>query len=190
MDRNDLDLLDRIRRGDPRALHCLYLAHRPRMTRLALRIVASRDDAEEVVNDTFFVVWRSVERFEARSKVSTWLLGITHRLALKHLERERTQLRLATQSMPYEALVNALEETPSVNRSDDPAGNLIGAELTRVALDALPPQQRVAAELVLLRGHSYQEVALIEGCPVNTVKTRVFHARRRMRQALAEGAAP
>ncbi len=134
---------------------------------------------EEVLNDTLYVVWNQAERFNGTSKVSTWIFAIAYRKALKALSRHDDPL-------------------PDAAEDDQPAGDAAARPEARmslaqaraaidVALRALSADQRAAMELTYFHGFSYPEIAQIVECPTDTVKTRMFHARRRLKAALPGG---
>lgn len=187
MDRDEVALLSRIGQRDRAALERLYKAYRSKLLRFALRVVRGPEDAEEVVNDVFFVVWKEAAKFEGRSRVSTWLMGIAYRQALKRLRREASYLRVIAPGSTAEGEEDAGANAPAADAG--PSQRLITDELADVALAALSPDQRLMVELAMVLGHSYPEIAVITDCPVNTVKTRIFHARKRMREALARAGA-
>jgi len=165
-------LVARIAAREQPALADLYGIYRRRLARFLGRFLASPDLVDEVINDVMFVVWQDAARFELRSKVSTWIFGIAWRKALKALERQKRQG--PPQSQP--------PETAGV--ADESTGALANREWLRRGLDRLAPHQRLVVELTFFLGCSYQEIAEIAGCPVNTVKTRMFHARQRLRDIL------
>lgn len=162
-------LLARIARGDAQALRELYLAYHRRLARFLMRLAPRYDLAEEVINDTFCVVWQRAADFRGDSRVSTWIFGIAYRRALKSLRRAGP--------LPP-------EQDPDAEPTEDPVAAIELGEWLGVALDRLPAEQRMVLELAYHLGHSCEEVASIMGCPVNTVKTRMFHARRKLRLLL------
>ena len=165
-------LVARIAGREQAALAELYGIYRRRLARFLGRFLASPDAIDEVINDVMFVVWQDAGRFEMRSRVSTWIFGIAWRKALKALERQKRHGPPLTQ--------------PAVESAapDESASALENREWLRRALDRLVPDQRLVVELTFFVGCSYQEIAEIAGCPVNTVKTRMFHARHRLRDIL------
>ncbi|HET9482351.1 MAG TPA: sigma-70 family RNA polymerase sigma factor [Xanthomonadales bacterium] len=171
----DLALVARIARGDRAALAALYRDFYPRLYRFVLRVLARSDAVEDVVNETMLAVWQQAAGFREASRVGTWIFGIAYRRALKALARERRPQpppEPATVAMPPE-LTDADERRAAVAR----------------AIASLPPDQRAVVELTFAFGHSYGEIAAILGCPEGTVKSRMFHARARLRpllRALAE----
>jgi RNA polymerase sigma-70 factor (ECF subfamily) len=173
----DVALLQRIGRGERAALSELYRAHHHRLLRFIYRITRRLDLAEEGVNDVMLVAWRNSQSFGHRSTVATWLMGIAYRKALKSLEASRRWSdRFA--SVDFEAFIERSE--PAGEHSDD--GDL--RDLLEEAMRHLSPEQRAVVELTYFYGCSYEEIAVIAGCPVNTVKTRMFHARAKLKKLL------
>ena len=164
-------LLQRIACRDRRALEDLYTRYHRRLSRFMLRLAPRYDFAEEIINDTFWVVWRKAADFRGASLVSTWIMGIAYRRALRALRDERH--RSAFDWQP-------LQDEPAVDEGE--------AALTQdwiaKGLRELPEEQRLTLELAYFMGHSCEEIATISGCPVGTVKARMFHAREKLRRAL------
>jgi len=175
-EQRDQALLDRIVDGDRAAFDALYRHYYSRLMDFLTRMLNQRELAEEVVNDTMYAVWTGGASFGGRSRVSTWVFGIAYKKALKRLERER---RGAT--TPF-------DEDCQLEAGTDPSADVDEAELQRrfqAALAQLSPAHRSVVELTFLLEYSYEEAADIVGCPVNTVKTRMFHARARLRALLS-----
>lgn len=173
---SDLLLLERIEQGDRAALQELYAAYYHALLRFMQRITRSLELAQEGVNDVMLTVWRNSTSFGRRSSVSTWIMGIAYNKALKSLaSKRRWSSRFGFHIDDFEDRSEAAVE-PSEHRD-------LRDWLTK-ALDALPPAQRAVVDLTYFGGYSYEEIAAIMGCPVNTVKTRMFHARAKLRQAL------
>lgn len=173
------ELLKRIAKGDQNALEALYRDYYPRLCRFVLRVTRDVELVKEIVNDVFFVVWRSARDFRGDSTVSTWILGIAYRRALKSASRALKgadrALNSASRQHPTplpDYPEPAPEETP--HRELDLDGSL--ARLSR--------EQRATVELAYYFGYSYREIAEIMKCPENTVKTRMFHARRTLKSLL------
>lgn len=173
----DLALLERVANGDREALRDLYGTYYHPLLRFIYRITGRLDLAQEGVNDVMLVVWRSSRSFGRRSTVSTWIMGIAYRKALKLLAASRRWTsRLA--SDPIEDLV---ERSPlSTEHSDDDDLR----DLLDEALRHLSAEHRAVVELTYFYGCSYEEIAVIAACPVNTVKTRMFHARAKLKTLL------
>ncbi len=176
-DSADLALLERVANGDREALRDLYGTYYHPLLRFIYRITGRLDLAQEGVNDVMLVVWRSSRSFGRRSTVSTWIMGIAYRKALKLLATSRRwTARLA--SDPLEDLLE--RSPPSAEHSED--GDL--RDLLDEALRHLSAEHRAVVELTYFYGCSYEEIAVIAACPVNTVKTRMFHARAKLKTLL------
>ncbi len=172
-DELDRALLGCVARRDQAAFDRLHSRYRQRIARFVSRRTARPEMVEEITNDTLWVVWRSASSFRGGSKVSTWILGIAHRVSFRAF---RNQVNHADGvAMPEYHGEDAHEP-----RLNDEA-----LEWLASALSQLPPAQRTALELAYLLGHSCEEIAERMHCPVNTVKTRLFHGRRKMRLLLA-----
>ena len=173
----DLALLERIGNGDRDALHSLYNTYYHPLLRFIYRITGRLDLAQEGVNDVMLVVWRSGRSFGGRSSVSTWIMGIAYRKALKLLAASRRWTdRFA--SAPFEDVIERSDGL--AEQSDD--GEL--RDLLDEALRHLSAEHRAVVELTYFYGCSYEEIAAIAACPVNTVKTRMFHARAKLKKLL------
>lgn len=171
---SDLQLLERITAGDKAALHELYLAYYHRLLRFMKRITGSVDLAQEGVNDVMLTVWRSGAAFQRRSSVSTWIMGIAYRMALKQLERKKRWWSR------FGSNLDDFEDRPEI--AVEPSENADLHDVLEKALGELSPEQRAVVELTYFQGCSYEEIARIADCPVNTVKTRMFHARAKLRR--------
>jgi RNA polymerase sigma-70 factor, ECF subfamily len=174
----DVDLIARIADGDRRALEELYNLYHRRMARFLTRLTRRYDLAEEVINDTFWVVWRKAGEFRGDSQPSTWILGIAYRKARSAF---RASARLAEQN---------LEVAAEPLTTETPAGTEELRDWLGQALAQLPIEQRMAVELCYELGYSCEEISAIMNCPANTVKTRLFHARAKLQKLLPQLAAP
>ena len=168
----EVALVARIAAGDQQAFAEFYVLYRRRLARFLGRVIASSGTVDELINDVMYVVWQDAARFERRSKVSTWVFAIAWHKALRALERQPRGL------VP---LTPEAEDLPAVER-----GSIEDRDWLRRGLDRLTPEHRLVVELTFFAGCSYVEIAEIAGCPVNTVKTRMFHARRKLRLRLPE----
>ncbi len=156
------------------AFERLYRRYYGRVFGFAGRVTGRLDLAEEVVDDTMLTVWRKADSFAGRSRASTWILGIAYRKALKAGRRR----------WPEEESVDL--ETIADPRQAAGLERIFSRDQVARALDRLSPEQRAVVELTYLHGYKYTEIAEIAGCPVGTVKTRMRHAREKLRQALAD----
>jgi RNA polymerase sigma-70 factor (ECF subfamily) len=174
----EASLVARIATGDQGAFAEFYALYRRRLARFMGRIIASPDAVDELINDVMYVVWQDAARFQARSRVSTWVFGIAWHKAVRALDRQR-------RTAGWQELEP--DELPADDR-----GGFEERDWLRRGLDRLPPDQRLVVELTFFVGCSYEEISAIADCPVNTVKTRMFHARRKLRGILKalEGTGP
>ncbi len=174
-DAENLKLLQRVAVKDRVAFEKLYTRFYPQLTRYLNRLVRRPEMVEEVVNDTLFVVWDKAEQFQGRSKVSTWVTGIAYLKGIKALDRLRMQ---------PEQQAETLAETEDIEETQNLISKLGLGEWLASGLDKISVDQRSVIELTYFSGYSYQEIADIMKCPVNTVKTRMFHARRKLAKLL------
>ena len=169
-------LLARIAGRDDTAISELYRLYHRRLARFLMRLTRKDELAEEIINDTFWVVWQHAGDFRGASRVSTWIFGIAYRRGLKTLRHAGP----APADIDIEAAVG----------SEEPAQQEEIGEWLDVALQRLPREQRMAIVLAYRVGHSCEEIAAIMQCPVNTVKTRMFQARRKLKTLLVSLAGP
>ena len=167
----DSALLVAIAAGDRRALEELYLGFHRRLARFLSRFTSRYENVEEIINDTFMVVWQSAKDFRNASQVSTWIIGIAYRTALKSFRRQKNH-----------AAAQSLEDYPE--QTVDPTFDAELNDWLNHGLSRLPMEQRLTLELAYHMGHSLEEIAAITDCPVGTVKARMFHAREKLRQYL------
>jgi RNA polymerase sigma-70 factor (ECF subfamily) len=173
---SDEALVGLIARGHKHAMQVLFARHNVRMFRFLMRFVDSESMAEDLVSEVFIDVWRGAGQYAARSKVSTWLLAIARYKALSALRRRSTD----------ESDGDAIEfiEDPG----DNPEVAMQKTERSAILLDCLrqlSPAHREIIDLVYYHERSINDVAEIIGVPQNTVKTRMFHARRGIAKSLA-----
>jgi RNA polymerase sigma-70 factor, ECF subfamily len=172
-DLSERELLERIVRSrDQAAFRTLYSNYHQRLSRLLARMSVRREDIEEVVNDTFWVVWTKAGEFRGASQLSTWIIGIAYRRALNALRRAKLR-PVADHEFDEDSVSVESTESDQTNQ-----------QWLSLALGRLPVEQRMALELTYTLGHSCEEVAAILDCPVNTVKTRLFRARETLKQVL------
>jgi RNA polymerase sigma-70 factor, ECF subfamily len=169
-------LLARIAARDGSAMKELYLIYHRRLARFLMRLTTRYELAEEIINDTFWVVWQHAGDFRGASRVSTWILGIAYRRGLKTLR--------------YAGPPPVDFDVEAEAGSEEPAHQEEVSEWLDMALQRLPLEQRMVIELAYHVGHSCEEIASIMQCPVNTVKTRMFHARRKLKVILTTLAGP
>jgi RNA polymerase sigma-70 factor (ECF subfamily) len=178
---SDQNLIESIAAGNTLAMRALFVRYNARVFCFVRRLVDDPSTAEDIVTDTFFEVWRHANRFEGRSQVSTWLLAIARLKALSELRQRRT-----------ETFENEIAES-IVDEADDPEVALTKKDdvrCLRACIERLSPEHREVINLVYRQEKSVNEAAKIVGVPRNTIKTRMFYARRRIATFLEEAAAP
>ncbi len=172
----DSALLAEVAAGEKRAFEVLYRRFYRRVFGFLSRFLDERGQIEEVLDDVMMVVYRDAVRFENRSRVSTWIFGIAYRTA-QHARRPKAH-----------TFFESLEGEESLMQRAAPPAAREGRFETRQwlakAMALLSPEHRLVVELTYFEECSYQEIAVIADCPVNTVKTRMFHARKRLREIL------
>jgi RNA polymerase sigma-70 factor, ECF subfamily len=176
----DTALLAAVAAGDRRALRTLYTSHHGRLFRFLMRVTHDDELAEEILNDTMWVVWRSAASFREESRVSTWITGIAYRRALKALASLKRQRQFQGPSLDS-AEGRTSEEASVVSFADA----VETEDWVEAALGSLSPEHRLTIELAYFVGESCESIAEITGCPVGTVKTRLHHARIRMQRHLS-----
>jgi RNA polymerase sigma-70 factor (ECF subfamily) len=172
-DVRDAALMQRIVAGERGAFETLYRAYVTRLDRFLQRMLRRQPVVEEVINDTMYVVWHRAQQYSGGSKASTWIFGIAYRRALKALAE----------------IDDPVDFDPAVQASDQATADdsILRAEWHLVldrAMSQLTAEQRAVIELTYYHGCPYREIAQVMGCPVETVKTRMFYARRRLRDLL------
>jgi RNA polymerase sigma-70 factor (ECF subfamily) len=175
-DTSDETLVALIAGRDKRALQTLYSRHHVRIFRFALRFLNDEAAAEDTVSEVFIDVWRQAERFEGRSQVTTWLLAIARNKALSLLRRRSSE--------ELDDEVAEFIEDPS----DNPEVAMLKSQRASVLQDCLTqlsPAHREIVDLVYYHEKSVEEVAEIISVPANTVKTRMFYARKRIGELMA-----
>jgi RNA polymerase sigma factor (sigma-70 family) len=170
----DVALINRIAANDLRAFEALYRTYHPRLTRFLMQMLRRPPLVEEVLNDTMLVVWRQPERYNGKSKVSTWIFAIAYRKALKALRRHDEPVEDKDADLRA-----SLEEGPEQQLGR----RQMQSELSR-AIGELSVDHRAVVDLTYFHEAGYREIAELMDCPVDTVKTRMFHARRRLKLKL------
>lgn len=165
----DKHLIEQVAEGDEMAFRTLYDRYSERTLRYVYTLLRNRHLAEDVVQDTMVAVWRGAGRFAGRSKVSTWIFGIARNKALDLLRREKRGERVP--------------DTPLV--SPDPAPGIQRDERVKAALQTLSEDHREVVFLTFYEHLSYAEIGRLLGVPEGTVKSRMFHAKKKLAEALA-----
>jgi RNA polymerase sigma-70 factor (ECF subfamily) len=184
----DAALVRRMQSGDERALGTFYDRWYPIVNGLVARMLKSADDVEDVVEETFWQVWRQANRFtEGRGSVQTWVLTIARSRALDRLRATRRRREDSIDDDGGENLASSAEPT-FVRAANDPSlavEHNERSQLIRAALGELPREQREALELGYFKGLSQTEIAERTGQPLGTVKTRMRLAMQKLRDRLS-----
>jgi len=176
-DAAEMFLFQGVRQGRQKSFEELYRLYHPRLQRFLLHMIRQGEQVvEEVLNDTMMVVWRRADAFDGRSKLSTWIFGIAYRKALKALSRQ--DLPADDSDLP--------ETADSAPGPESQIGFMQLRRRLQEAMSALSVDHRAVVELCYFQDMSHAEIAEIVGCPPETVKTRMFYARRRLRGLLED----
>jgi RNA polymerase sigma-70 factor (ECF subfamily) len=165
--------LECLRRGDPRAFDTLYRAYRPRVVAIVRRVLRDPMEAEDVAQEIFLSVLKSVQRFDGRARISTWLYRVALNRALNRLRDLVRRERLRSPSTESMRVVTD-EIVDQVERSNQ----------VRRAVDFLGPERRLLVTLRDIEGRSYDEIARIARLPAGTVKSRLHRARAELAERL------
>lgn len=167
-------MIEQLRLGNLDVFEAIYKAYRPKLRSFIQGIVPNEQSVDEVFDDVMMIVWNKIKDFEGRSKLSTWVYGIAYRRALK--ERGRR----IDESLPDE-----VEETSTQGiEAEQPFDAIRVKNRIQAALNKLPADQGSVVRLAYFEGLNYREIGAVLDCPEDTVKTRMFHARRKLKSAL------
>ena len=173
-----LRLLGRIERADEAAFRELYRAFSRRLYAYVLRQLGDPAQAEEIVSDTLYEVWKAPAKFRGDAQFSTWLIGIA-----------RNKVLMAFRSRKPDAKHDDLDDVAETIAADEPGAFEILAQQQRQVgvrhcMSKLSAEHRECVHLVFFEGMPLAEVAALQACPENTVKTRLFHARQKLKNCL------
>ncbi|ESS72495.1 RNA polymerase, sigma-24 subunit, ECF subfamily [Methyloglobulus morosus KoM1] len=168
----DADLIARLCNADECALEQLYHHYYTRLFRFIARITRRDELIDEIINDVMFVVWEKAASYDPKCKPSTWIFGIA-------FNKARQVMRDANRA-EEESLDELDEDSSWLGKQDAGMNQLELDEWLESALSALSPEHRAVIELTYYEGLHYSEIAVIMGCPENTVKTRMHHARKNL----------
>ncbi|MEM1402744.1 MAG: RNA polymerase sigma factor [Pseudomonadota bacterium] len=174
-DRLDRALLMRIAENrDTHAMESFYKRMQPRIARFLRRFTTDPALIEESANDVMIAVWEKADGYEGRSKVSSWVFTIAYRKCLDMIKKQKRR----------DLWIQLVGETaPDVPDTEDPLASDGYPEIAE-AVRRLSPKQRIVIELCYFEGYSLEEISYIVKCPLNTVKTRLHHARKKIKDIL------
>ena len=190
----DLALIRRIAQKDRKALETLYYDYTPRIGKFLTKLLKQPELVDDVVNEVMLVVWQDAGKFDAgQAKVSTWLFAIAHKKALKLLAQQNKLVLLTDPDDELEDIDAQEMDGYALSHGeldpDDPEAMVSGWELGEAlawAMGQLTPEHRTVLELTCIEQLSCNEVASIMDCPLSTVKTRIFHARKKLAALLTQ----
>jgi RNA polymerase sigma-70 factor, ECF subfamily len=186
-------LLQRIAAKDRKAFEAFYYSYAERVGQFLMKMLKQQEWVDEAVNDVMLTIWQSAGHYDPeRGRLSTWLFGIAHNKGIKTLQRYGRYREESLEDMTGD-IVN---EDSSLNEgtghsqvgTTSPEKTVMGWELGDAlswAFENLSPDHQIVIELCFSEDFTYQEIADIMGCPINTVKTRLFHARKKLAESLA-----
>lgn len=180
---NDQLLVDRARLGDRHAFDLLVLKYQSRLLSLVIRLVSNQSDALDVLQDTFVKAYRSLNTFRGESAFYTWLYRIAVNTAKNHIAAR------AKESKDISVDDKGASELPVLQDLSAPEDEVRAEELQRAILhsiEQLPDDLKHALTLRELEGMSYDEIALAMGCPIGTVRSRIFRARDHVVQEISQ----
>ena len=174
MQPTDATLVRRFQEGDPTAFDALVLRYQPRILRLVTHILHSAQDAEDIAQEVFLRAYRGLPRFRGDASFETWLTRITVNTCARELRRRRLRksLMLPLRDVPQKPQLLANLEKEEEQR------------LVHDTLKRLSPRHRIVLSLYYLEELSCEQIAAILGCSCGTIKSRLYHARKRLRKLL------
>ena len=170
--------LKKVAKGDKDAFEFLFRQYRERLFRFVWPLLKTEADVEDVIHEVFLVVWRQAASFKGSSQVSTWIFGIAYKIALR-TQQHRNRYHFVEPSddtLDQQVIINHLSNIERRQMAD----------WLNQGIAKLSPDQRIVIELAYYSGFSYKEIAEILDCPENTVKTRMFHARKLLKLSLPD----
>ncbi len=170
-------LLQQVAHHDRRAFQNIFSLYYPRLQRFISRFTQCQELVEEVINDVMFVVWQKAADFENRSRVSTWIFGIAY---------NKTQSAIIKQAKHNSSDVDDSPEQVDPTTPYSQLAQQQDLSQIQTALGRLSFEHQTVIVLTYIYGYSYPEISEVMSCPVNTVKTRMFHARKKMQVLLPQ----
>lgn len=178
---DDRRLVVAARKGDREAFRTLVERHQRRVFAVALALLKNREDALDIVQETFLRAHRGLDGFDGDSQLFTWLYRIAHNLCIDHLRRRRFE------TVQLDERIEVPDERDQLDT--DPVRNIMNDELRGkilAALDKLTPAHREVLLLREVEGLSYKEIADATDCNIGTVMSRLFHARKNLERHLRD----
>lgn len=174
----DLLLVERVRNGDKRAFELLVEKYRRKIGRLLSRLVRDPEEVEDITQETFIKAYRALPQFRGDAAFYTWLYRIAVNTAKNYLAaRNRNMVAVSEVAGEDE---EGGEERHVASDIDTPDAQLLSKQIAYAvneAVEALPEELRTAITLREIEGMSYEDIAVFMGCPIGTVRSRIFRAR-------------
>lgn len=174
----DLILVERVRSGDKRAFELLVEKYRRKIGRLLSRMVRDPEEVEDIAQETFIKAYRALPQFRGDAAFYTWLYRIAVNTAKNYLAaRNRNMLTVSDVAGEEEEVGDERYAAPDI---DTPDAQLLSKQIAfavNEAVEALPEELRTAITLREIEGMSYEDIANFMGCPIGTVRSRIFRAR-------------
>jgi RNA polymerase sigma-70 factor, ECF subfamily len=174
--------VQRARAGDKESYRLLVEGSKDRLFGLVFSMVSNREQAEDLIQEIFVKAYFALDSFEGQSSFYTWLYRIASNHCLDYLRKNRP-VHVSIDKPLSEDSETTFENTLQAPPSDDPESPLESPSEAAALLAALEPEQRLILTLRELEGHSYEELADLLKCPVNTVKSRLNRAREALKAA-------
>ncbi len=154
------------------AMQNLYDSYRSRLVPFLGRMTKDHTLIEETYNDVMLILWNKSDQFKGDSKVSSWIFSIAYRICLKMIKKQQFKQKV------LDSFLFSKEDESEIEQGNDENSEV---DLLNRAIKSLPAKQRIAIELSYFQGYSTQEIGEISDCPANTVKTRLHHARQKIK---------
>ena len=183
---NEVELIQGLRKGDEAAFNFLVKNYQDRVYNTAIGIVQNAEDAEDVAQEVFIQVFRSIHSFKAESKLSTWIYRITTTRSLDLLRNRKSKKRFGFIQRLFGDSNETLYELPDFNHPGVAMDRKENAALLFKAIDQLPENQKIAFTLHKLEDLSYQEISEIMQTSVAAVESMMHRAKQNLRKILTE----
>ncbi|MFQ5559583.1 MAG: RNA polymerase sigma factor [Nitrospinota bacterium] len=164
-------LIRRVAEGDKTAFKELYVLTHKKVYFYLFRMTGNQENAEDIMAETYTEVWKNASKFRGDAKGATWVIGIARNLAMNSFRKTKYH--------------DSIDDHPNITSAEDKTGETMDRKrLIKAGMQKLSENHREIMDLVFFQEFNYQQVADVLGIPVNTVKTRVFHAKAAFKAAL------
>jgi RNA polymerase sigma-70 factor (ECF subfamily) len=181
----DLSLVERCRANDEAAFSEVVARYKVKIYNYVYRMTGSSEDAEDLTQEVFIRMYTSIESFRGQSSLNTWLFRIAGNLCIDRFRRAKNHTPAYSLDEPVGDAAQAHEVADHTYEPHRLLENVEMADQIQQALSRLPEKLRATLLLHDIEGMPYEEIAQIVGCPLGTVKSRLFNARMQLRQQLA-----